>query len=1462
MSRLNASRIVNLSYNKNTMRINNEVFEFGGESTLMSLRNGGGKTVMVQMLLAPFVRKRNLKDRTFTDYFSTASPTYIMTEWLLDNNSGYVLIGMGIKKKAYTADEENRQELDIVAFVHEYKSGNDYDIHNIPIIDQTDSGIRIKPLGEVKKLFEELSGKRRFAFDYYELNNDIQRKRYYERLKEFRIHQKEWEGIIQKINTKESGLSELFSKSKTITALVNDWFLPAIEDKLNDQGNRIRSFQQILNKFILQLKENEGKLELKKGIEEFREYSDKILITADELEAMQKNVKGIENDIANLYKYLHQQLGLLAEEKVELEASVNDIEKELLRIEYEKLSYDYHQLLAQIQMQKTEIDKADAEIASLSVENARISKEIGRLKCSKLYNDYVNTSKEILELENILESLMKSDEENRIAIHNIGYSLNMSYSSKVAESEKALNEKQCLIDHANKKLEELKQIKEEKNSTEQDIREEIGAIRAKQDSFLRHEDRFRSKYNDFLIYRNIIDEYDEEALELYRAKLQILKKQYSANKHQTEAGKAEAEYAIREKNAELKLIFEKKLNKQNNVNDRKARLQKMEEECSEIRKLLRYCNINEERLFDKDHILKELDSKIGQLKQNEDDLQREADKLGHVLEMYESGKNIKLPDDFEKKLDEHDIPLLYGLAWLKRQTISIEQKLELIKRNPFLPYAIIMDSDRIRVLREERLDIFTSLPIPIVDKNRLGESLKVEVVNNMYSLENVSFYMAFNEKLLDEEELKLIINGLKRDIDKIISEKRIKAEEIRKYTVDRDNVVRFSVTKATLKSLRDEIDTFESECTSLEQRYEATVNEINGLEAKIKSYTATLEELKTAMDKITIQIDELESFAQDYSEYKNRKIKEKALLKVKSNLEKERKELINNEKQWTNSLDILKSELFTMSYEHSAYLKKLHAYKGYTEGSFIKKDIEELEAEFKASNEAFGLEVEEYNKFLANANIRFELIQKDLAKCQKQYDLIESEYKSCIYDTNKEELLEKSLSIILKDINDKHTYRRSIEIKAVRLETKAEGQLKDIERFCQQNCPVSVAEIVSLDFVGRKKVKDADRKACLEAMKVNETSMRQLAASTDKLEAFKGAVLIEDQQLEISYNEIEAFREKLVKEHRVSKGEENSKLLTLSDRCNELAVDFNYRTEAYFKNTIDTLMEVKQKPEDIKQILLTVKDIHQRTMLQLQSDLNRITEEQELIISSLLDYTREIYDHMSTIDDNSTIKIEEKPYKMLSISQPDWQNELYILKLRDFLDKIISDCKSYLDSGKSIDDTLEKEIATAKLYDYIVGINNVDIKLRKIETSKVVPISWNEVAQNSGGEGFVSAFIILVCMLSYMRREDDALVNTKEEGKVLIMDNPFAQTNAEHLLKPLMDIAKKYNTQLICFTGLGGDSIYNRFDNIYVLNLYDSKLHQGLQVMESEHKKGEDITQLSSSRFLMRNERYEQLSLF
>lgn len=69
---------------------------------------------------------------------------------------------------------------------------------------------------------------------------------------------------------------------------------------------------------------------------------------------------------------------------------------------------------------------------------------------------------------------------------------------------------------------------------------------------------------------------------------------------------------------------------------------------------------------------------------------------------------------------------------------------------------------------------------------------------------------------------------------------------------------------------------------------------------------------------------------------------------------------------------------------------------------------------------------------------------------------------------------------------------------------------------------------------------------------------------------------------------------------------------------------------------------------------------------------------------------------------------------------------------------------------------------------------------------------------------------------------------------------------------------KKNNTQLICFTGLGGESIYDRFDNIYVLNLVPSALGK-IRRLKSTHLAGSGAETLSFVHVEVTD--YEQMEL-
>lgn len=204
---------------------------------------------------------------------------------------------------------------------------------------------------------------------------------------------------------------------------------------------------------------------------------------------------------------------------------------------------------------------------------------------------------------------------------------------------------------------------------------------------------------------------------------------------------------------------------------------------------------------------------------------------------------------------------------------------------------------------------------------------------------------------------------------------------------------------------------------------------------------------------------------------------------------------------------------------------------------------------------------------------------------------------------------------------------------------------------------------------------------------------------------------------------------------------------------------------------------------------------------------------------------------------------------MLRIILPEWEDNegLYEQRIGDFMDETTKKGISILEQNENAQEYLGLRMTTKNLYDAAVGISNVQIRMYKIEEQRELPITWSQVARNSGGEGFLSAFIILSSLLYYMRHDDTDLFAERNEGKVLVMDNPFAQTNAVHLLKPLMDMAKKTNTQLICLSGLGGDSIYNRFDNIYVLNLIAANMRNGMHYLKAEHLRGQEPETLLTS---------------
>ncbi|MGN0241305.1 MAG: hypothetical protein ACI4CS_06430, partial [Candidatus Weimeria sp.] len=222
MSRINRVRIINLKYNRDAYEISDETFDMNGENTLLSLRNGGGKTVLVQMMIAPFVHRhyRDLKDRKFSSYFSSPKPTFIMVEWKLDGGGGYVLTGMMVRQ---SQDADSAYDTEIMNFITEYDGQSKLDIAHIPFTEETARGVALKGYVQCRQLFDTWKKEPGVSFFCYDMNQSAQSRQYFDKLAEYEIYYREWEAIIHKINLEESGLSNLFADCKNEEGLVEKW---------------------------------------------------------------------------------------------------------------------------------------------------------------------------------------------------------------------------------------------------------------------------------------------------------------------------------------------------------------------------------------------------------------------------------------------------------------------------------------------------------------------------------------------------------------------------------------------------------------------------------------------------------------------------------------------------------------------------------------------------------------------------------------------------------------------------------------------------------------------------------------------------------------------------------------------------------------------------------------------------------------------------------------------------------------------------------------------------------------------------------------------------------------------------------------------------------------------------------------------------------------------------------------
>lgn len=1472
MSKINAVRFINLNYNNNAMKINDECMQFSGKSTLLSLRNGGGKTVLVQMMTAPFVHrgKQKTKDRPFESYFTTAKPSFILVEWLLDGGAGYVLTGLMVRKNQEIS-EEKTDALEMMAIISEYKEPCMQDIHHLPVVEQNEKTMKLKSYNSCRKLFEDYKKDKKLSFFCYDMSSPAQSRQYFYKLMEYQINYKEWETIIRKVNVKESGLSELFSDCRTEKELVEKWFLEAVESKLNKEENKVKNFQEILEKYAGKYKNIKEQLKRRDAIQKFKEAAEEIQINAEDFLVKEGEKAEQEKVIAAFIARLNVLYEEAEIERERQEEGRKKLQEELEFLKYEQLSCEFHEKNREKRNHASNREMIDLEKESLLRKQQKIQKKVHVFLCAK-QQEMVNEDKQEWEIRKEKAAISRTKEENLEPERNrIGGQLSGYYEYRLSdnkEKQEAIKKQKLQI---RKDISQQKDILNEYREKTKKITESKGSFRSLVRGYDNIEIKYNSNYRENLS-RNILGVYEAGMLDIKQEMYdKEQKKSIQENKEQKEKFENTTEEIHRTERA-IEEKREKYFQKDSDIKQAEKEKKGYEQELEERKDILKYLELPEEKLFAREEILHKAKIKMQELSSRRRTLEKKEDALQKEYKLLVSGRVMELPDNLKEEFEKLDVPVVYGMEWLKKNGFTEKKNKEIVSQNPFLPYALILTRQELKKLAERNGETYTSFPVPIIERENL-ESIKLDRTQSFVKMQDIHFYILFNENLLDEEKMEIMIEQKQKDIADIRETMQICKNEYEDYFHRFDVIKRQAVTKENWDKIQKKLQKLEKEKEdifqniqqardtkqSLKKNFEILQKTLRELEKKIESQAArqrAFKELRTAYAEYEENNKKLQEYEREEERLENRQhLTEEKI----SQLEENYRELSGQE----NSLFREEESIQNSCQKFAAYKeinRNVKAGKLLGVDSTLRTDnnsgvkiipseeeVLKLEARYEAVTADISQELKELELEEEKALTRYHKSFGELRELCQKYNLKNSEWQNIIYDKREQLHQEAELEDYDKKIERKANLLNEEDKKIGILNSQLEGILKQIVSECGKGNPLEEEKISQKDLESAKnqtkyQLSELERKIAFSEKAIQKYRENLTALSEYNNFSADEEIHFEQDFKKMSEKELRDFKGMLIRDYNdiircVQKCRE-----TLAQTLNKIARQEAFQ-DASYKTPLENMLKVCDNAAKVLRQLNITLESYDSLMKQLEVDISLVETEKKNVTELLEDYVQNIHKNLEKIGRNSTIKIREKSIKMLKVILPVWEDneKLYSLRLSDFVDEITEEGIRLFENNENAQEYIGRKVTSKNLYDTVVGTGNVQIQLYKIEEQREQQISWNQVAKNSGGEGFLSAFVILSSLLDYMRKDDSDIFMDKNEGKVLLMDNPFAQTNAEHLLKPLMNLADKTNTQLICLTGLGGESIYNRFDNIYVLNLIEAHLRNGIQYLRPEHKKGEEV---------------------
>ncbi len=1445
MPQINRIRVNNVKYNFGTQVYDDFVMRFNCQNTIYDLANGGGKSLLMLLLMQNMLPNCTLDDKQpIEKLFRQGSGNtciHSLVEWKLDpcyQKDGFRFMTTGFcARKGRGTDDENQDGQEQTAaptasveyfnYCIFYREFGDNDIKNLPLVS---NGERITYNGLKAYLRDLEKGGYKYVVKIFDRKGDYQ-----SFISNYGIYESAWE-IVRGINKTEGHVRTYFeSNYKTSRKVVEDLLIEEIIQKSfnnklsvdNDEGMMAQTLMDIKDKLV----------ELSKKHSQLGAYDSQIA-AIDSFKEYLSTYEAFYNRKEEIEKQLYDLLLVAMRESDKKDKELKS-QDDLIAKMYDELAHEKEAIaVAEVMSEKNSMAGVESLVnetrKALELKNTAIEEARGKLSLMESagdYKDYAEYEKSYKGLQIAIDNRLREDTDITAELKILAAGYRKFYetetrrlkekldiaANRVKALEVRLSESKDNLRNADKEAAGLGSLSDNLENEIQELQTQLGAalseagtvvcenVSEEYDKSFRdkellknEETRMSEKFND--VQQQLMSL--NETISANKALIDIFTEQSEKLEKADEAGNADNErmgkireiYSADNDEAMLSVILET--------------YQKMRSEYTEECKAAQ-----------------ELDSFIDNARKGTYICKSpERDRLKEYLE------------------SQYGSDVVEGHEWFA--TLNAGQKRDVLKRTPFIEYAFIIKNDFERIKADEMLKDFGkgAAAYPVISEQVLIDT-KLEINKDLivFALKDMSFlrdeakletqiklaqeelesHKAQAGKLADRMELvwndytfALVYNAASGKVD--VSE----AEAIRLKIADSEAaIIEAEKKRSVLNEVKEQ----------LSRNLAQTRDDIEEKETAC-SLLSRIMEMNTSIDK---KYERLKGLKADVDSARNRIYEcEEAAASANSEYETARDFVDSTRKAYE---EIVKSweEQYAPYYDENVSIE--------IDDDTYRLDKDEIESRFTGLKTALS----QKNSDFADKQALMSHLFASMNKCRDAieyrgytFDDIKAKYEAGEIMAAGSQQLRNAKDALNNLVKGSDSVREELESQEAlfnRLEGSIAHGINQIENnygsFKEFPCDDPDGFITQHKALIKKledntKTQEKTRRQMSDSFKdilvcrkdleriVSDAGMHVPEEFRPEDAAGITADLKEYEAVHKEYASITRLEYKKVDEFNKNK----AKLIDLLNGFNAVELADEVRISL-------------NVPENVAKTRSMIESLNEtNTFIQLEKDrIAKGIEDMQMIKDNFenrcIQTCSNIKTELDRLPQLSNINLDGEQIAIISLQIPYIKEELYKEKMSEYIDETVFMAESFKEPVERLK-YIRNRLSWKRLFSVIVtDMNSIRINLYKRERIKDQSryLRYEEAVGSTGqSQGIYIQFLIAI--INYISNMNSS-GNEGVEGKTIFIDNPFGAAKDIYIWEPIFKLLATNHVQLIVPARGATPAITGRFDVNYILGqkLVDSR---------------------------------------